>query len=495
MSDTSGKPYNEANRFGSAGWATAEDLYHAGLFKAGKGLQIGFMEGQPVYLDSPAPLCLIAGSGSGKLRVILSYIAAFAEGRNEIWNDPRGEIYACFAHNHEQNGDQVFAYNPFGVLPGIIPQHSINPLDILTPDSPTLQADATLIASALISVTSGENAFFGRSACGWVSVFLITLTLRDGEVTFKSLMVMINSIQGNPIEFAQTAEWMLECTYDEVRRAAGEILGYLNDGGKTFSSIMGEIYGQCAIFDNIHVQKSLEGSDFSLRDFTHVEGLHAHMVIADEFLAQMAPMLRVMFQVAMCYKGRAPKAPRLHMLIDEAAQLGRADFILKAHTYGRGAGIRALTVWQDVGQIEQTFGHGGLTTILGSSEAQIYFGVRDYRTAKYISDGLGYETLSYDDEPKQQEAYRQKMDAIQTALASGQNMLEATQAYAFHERQEDYRSTQARLLRSPDEILTMSENRMIVRVTGKNLNPIDMEKHPYYEWMDARYFRANPYYG
>ena len=494
MSDNFGNTFREAMRFGSAAWAQEDDLYHAGLLGGDKGLRIGFYNNQPVRLDSDAPLTLIGGSGSGKMRDFLGYIAADSAGRNSIWNDPKGETYACFAHNHALDGDQCFAYNPFGLLPDIIPQHRINLLDILTPDSPTLQADALIIAKSLVIASKGENSFFGLRAQGFLSALMVTLTLKDGAVTLKTLMEAVSMIEGNPVQFCEIAEYMMETPFQELHRTAGEIISMMENNRKMLSSILGEVYGQCAVLDLHNVIESLSGSDMSLGDFNHTSGLHLYLIVPAQQQAMMAPVLRLFYQVAMLYKARNAQAPRLHLFIDEAAQLGKADFLLQAYTYGRGIGIRTLAAWQDIGQIKSLYGADALSTMLGSSEARIFSGIRDYDTAKYVSDTLGYETLEYDDEPRQQEAHNRKMQAIHETLSHGNDMLGSAKAYAHYHKQEQHRAKQTRLLMTPSEILSMPENRMIGLVSGRNLQPIYMEKCPYFERLDREYFRDNPYY-
>lgn len=494
MADPFGSGFNEKFRFGSSSWAQEDDLRRARLL-GNTGTQIGFYNDLPVRLESDSPITLIGGAGSGKLRDFLAYIAADCKGRNSLWNDPKGEFYTGFSHNHELDGDKDFAYNPFGLLLGHIPQHRINPLDILEPDSPNLQANALLIARSLITASKGENAFFGLRAQEWFAGLMETLTLKDGGVSFKTLVEAVNSIQGNPIKFAELLEFMHESRFAHLQRLAGEIVSMMESNQKMLGSILGEIYGQCAWFNLPNVVDSLSDPDMSLADYCDTEGLHVYLIVPAQQQQIMAPVLRVMMQVAMLYKSRRADAPRLNIYVDEAAQLGKAEFLIQAYTYGRGIGVRTLSVWQDLGQIKSIHGEHALTTILGSSEARIFFGIRDFDTAKYVSDSLGYETLEFDDEIKQSEARNQKMKAMHEALLHGQDMLANAKTYVHFHEQEQHRTKQTRLLMTPSEILSMPEDRMIGFVSGRNLQPIYLEKYPYFTRPEMEgYWKPNPYY-
>lgn len=63
----------EDQRFGSARWATEDDIKQAKLYRR-PGMQFGFFEKKPLFLDGDAPWITFGGAGSGKLRDLLGYI-------------------------------------------------------------------------------------------------------------------------------------------------------------------------------------------------------------------------------------------------------------------------------------------------------------------------------------------------------------------------------------------------------------------------------------
>ena len=72
-----------------------------------------------------------------------------------------------------------------------------------------------------------------------------------------------------------------------------------------------------------------------------------------------------------------------------------------------------------------------------------FFGVRDYQTARLVSDMLGTETLEYDDERLQDEARRQKRDAIRKMFTGDEDPFDAAREYGHYKRAEERRTKQS----------------------------------------------------
>src|SRR5262249_4484418 len=140
------------------------------------------------------------------------------------------------------------------------------------------------------------------------------------------------------------------------------------------------------------------------------------LMIPAEYLHQTAPCLRLFFTSCILHKSRNPGSGRLLMLIDEAAQLGPFHTLQQLYTYGRGTAIPPWSVWQDEGQIAHNFTQAGVGTFMSSAQMRQFLGARDYSTARLISNMLGTETLEYDDTRLQEEARRQKRQALHRAL-------------------------------------------------------------------------------
>jgi len=485
--------HNEEFRFGSADWSDEIDLRRAGLFAA-KGLQIGYWGKRPVFVDGDAPIVLVGGAGSGKLRDTLSFIVCKSPGQRKLVLDPRGEIAAISLHNFARYGEHAYCFNPAG-LHGL-PQHRLNPLDILKPDSPTLYSDAKFIAEGLIPLSGGGSArYFELRARQWLEALMIALTLHDGSVDFASLMTVVNAIESDPQVWGGVLEFMLDSNEEVLRSTAAELLTKQQESEKEFGAIIGEVFAYLSVFNDPLLQASLSEPDLSLEDLCDSSRVnHLFLNVPIEYVGIWSPLLRVIFTVGMLYKGRHPSAPRLNLIADEAGQLGRFEGLLRAFTFGRGAGIRALAVFQDIGQVKRNFGAEALQGFMGSAQTRLFYGVRDLETAEYVSNMLGTQTLEYDEDLNQSTSERHKKEIVRRVM-NGEDPTALANEYRQHKFAENYKTKQSRALMTPSEVLAMPEDSMIAFVSGKDLDPLYLHKRAYFhERSMAGFYLPNPYH-
>jgi type IV secretion system protein VirD4 len=484
---------NEYFRFGSASWSSEDDLRSAGMLK-GKGLQIGYWGETPLCLDTDAPSITIAGAGAGKMRDLLAMaVASNAGGRNFIL-DPRGEIAAVTQPFFAMRRACAYTWNPCAIAG--LPQHRCNPLDILDLSNSRFHADCKFIAESLIPLSGSSNGhYFELRARDWIENLLkaIIEQSNSGSVSFPDLFRTVNLIETDRDRWADFLSAMLSSSMESVRRTAGEMVTKQQDSPKEFGAILGELYAHLNFLDDPMLQASLENPNFSLNalcDPHQPATLFVNVPI--EYVALWSPVLRTMFTAAMLYKSRAPQAPRLTMIVDECGQLGRFEAVLRAFTFGRGAGVRAWALFQDTGQIIRNFGQPALQGFLGSAALRQFFGVRDYETASMISSMLGQKTLEFDDTLRQAEAQRSQFSAAMRVM-NGDDPFQAMYDMRHFESASQNRTKQARPLMTPDEILAMPEDRQILFVSGKSLKPIYAERHAYWTRPGAG-FLPNPYH-
>lgn len=485
--------FNEEFRFGSAGWAEARDLRAAGLFRP-EGPQIGYWGSKPLYLAGDAPMITVGGAGSGKLRDLLAFVLCRSPGQRMAVLDPRGELGAVSFHIHAVHGDFAYFWNPISLCG--LPQHRCNPLDILRMGSRTLHPDCKFIAEGFIALSGGGNSqYFELRAREWVENLMKSRVEQFGGTSLPDLYRVVNSIQGDRQRWADQLEAMLNSRFEVVRRTAAEMLEKQQDAPKEFGAIMGEIYAHLNFLDDPVLLASLEEPDFSLSALTDPDQpCKIFLNIPAEFLSIWSPLVRLFFTVSILYKARRPEAPRVMLLVDEAGQLGRFEALLRAFTYGRGAGVRPWAIFQDIGQIVRNFDRSALQGFLGSAQLRQFFGVRDYDTARLVSNMLGTETLTYDDTLQQEGARRQKWETVRAVLDGG-DPFAAAYDYAHFRRGTEHRTKQARALMTADEALAMPEDRQVLFVSGKNLRPVYASKHPYFTRREmAGFYLANPYH-
>ncbi len=485
--------FNEEHRFGSGGFANEADIERAGLL-LGKGLPLGFVGERQLCLDADAPLISICGAGSGKTRDLLGYVMCGANIGPLMVLDPRGELSAISLHTLAPANVYGYYFNPMQMCS--LPSHSCNLLDILDLSSPNFHADARFITEGIIPLPPGaKEPYFTLRARDWVEAILKARTEKNGSTSFPDLYDVINWIEGDGLAWADELEFMLCSRFPEVRRTAAEMLAKQQDSQREFGSILGEIYAHLSFLSDPTLRRSLQGDDFSVGDLVRADRTcRIHLNIPAEYLGLWSPIIRSFFTVAMLYKGRKPAARRVHLICDEAGQLGRFEALIRAFTYGRGAGIRTWALFQDTGQIIRNFEPSAIASFLGSAQVRQFFGVRDFQTAKLVSDMLGQQTLEYDDQRYQEEARRYRLQTLQNMFGGGDPFASAFE-FEHYGHASQRKSKQARAVMSPNEILALPEDRQILFVSGQNIKPIIANKYPYFtrKEMAGRYL-PNPYH-
>lgn len=488
------KDHNEKYRFGSARWSTTNEMRRAGLFKK-SGIFIGFRGKKRVYSDGDAPILVCAGAGSGKMASFMAYNLCSGVGKeHEVVIDLRGELAATSIQSLINTGIFCYVYNPFGSHG--LPQDRMNIFDFLNPDDENLHSNALLITKNIIELSnSGSGKFFELRAIAWLQAILIAQTLRDGYVDATSLMEAINSIESDAIKWASLLEVMLNCKFDDVQSIGGEMLAKQQDNPQLFGSFTAEIYAYISFLNEPIIQKSLSDATFSLKAITSKTQItRIFIVIPAVYINQLKTLVKLVGIITMLYKAQSPDSPRIILYVDEAGQLGNADFLMRAFTYGRGLGLRAVALFQSIAQIKHNFYPEAVQEFMSSAATRLFFGVRDIETAKLISDMAGDQTLHYKT-LKQDDAAKKKAEQIQNVLFDDADPIMAGKAYDYFDKVENTLDKQSRKLISPDEVLNMREDRAIAFLSGKNLYPIQIDKRPYYmERSMAGLYMPNPYH-
>lgn len=490
--------FNESYRFGSADWSDRSDLHRAGLLNP-PGVMLGYDGSTALWMDGDASILTAAGTGTGKLRDQLAYTVCGVRGPDGSWqaprrmlvNDCRGELAAISIHNQIRLGKPAYFYNPYG-LHGL-PQHRVQPWDMLKVDSPAFHADVKIAINDVITLSGGDNAqYFELKAREWSEAIAKHHVQVFGSVTMPQLYELLNQIE-EPSGWDALAESMLRSPFGDVRRVAAEMDNKRVNSPREYGSIVGELFKSFNFLTDPRIRESLSASDFSLEVLCQ-QDCTVYIMIPAEYAQSVAPAQRALFGGTMLYKQRHPSAPRVTLVVDEAAQLGRFEGLLRAYSYGRGLGIRAWSIWQNTGQIVRNFGPEALSSFLAASQTRQFFGVRDLITAQMVSAMLGTQTLEYDAELDQAAARKNKAQIVQQVLG-GADPFEAGFNFGHQSRAAITRTKQARALMTPDEILNMPEDEQLLFISGLDLHPIRAKKYPYYTRREmAGAYLPNPYH-
>lgn len=484
------------HRHGSSSWATHPQLNNAGLY-GNKGVFLGLcpFTGNYLTLDSDAPSTLIGGSGSGKGTTQLLY-NNFYDGSMLI-NDPKGEIGAMIGQYQKASGKDFYCINPTGLhtqAPWELPQHKVNPFDILKRDSPYLISDCTRISYMLIPM-EGTKTFFPKKARQWLSNLLLAYVLTQDTPTLSGFMQLLNMIESDYAEFKALAMGLYSTLGNaDITRTCQEIITKRKDAPEECSGVLSTIYSDTDFMADKQLQILFSGADFSLDILSQTNpAAVVDIAFPAENLSIWNKALRLIIGVAILYQYRNQKSKPLFM-IDEAAQLGHFEELEISYTYGRSF-YRTMAVFQDIGQIEKNYNKSGIQTFLGSSQAKTFIGIRDYETAKLVSDMLGNQTIEVENPIYAARARHEQQKAINSLLFSGGDPFQVGMELGHWNKESKHTDKVKRPLLTPDEILTMPEDRSLIFLSGLGVDPIAANRMPYFKNPHiAQYFLPNPYH-
>lgn len=485
---------NSEYRYGSAAFASKAELAKANMFsKKENSLLVGFHRKQPIYYDGMGGLLLVGGARSGKLRDVLAYnICAGIHSSTMVILDQKAEL-ACISRDQTPDNKFCIYWNPLNLQN--LPTHSLNPVSHLSADSHTLVSDIKAYCEeVIVSSGSEQGSYFEERAREFLEGIILTLVKLNGVLTLPELYRKINLIPIGGDAWLDFAYEMSQAGYDISKRVEEEIAASRTDTSGGFKGIIGEIFKAFACLSDPNLLAAVSPPfSFSTSELcSSRQTYNFYICVPSEFISAWGPVIKSILVGAMTYKARAPSAPQQTWLIDECAQLGKFPLIQKLYSYGAGIGIRPWCIFQSRKQMAQ-IGLNAEDIITSSAQLQSYFGVRDYPTAKTLSEMIGQETLHYEDGVRSARAAHAKRQAM-VSIMEGGDMLKAAAQIRNAETELSLRSTQRRALRTPDEILRMDASKQFI-FTDAVANPIYADRRPYYEQrFMAGLYHPNPYY-
>jgi len=480
---------------GTAIWATPDEIANAGLHRSG-GVYFGeTADGKALYLDGDMPLITFGGAGSGKGRdVILHNILGYAG--HLFVNDPKGELAASSLHHLHLQEKHGYCLNPFAMhvgAPWFLPQHGVNPLDVLQQGSPSLAADCKLIMEMMLpKPKSGGDLYWIEKPREWGQVLLIWMVQRRGTVTLPEFYEVVSFIRSDPQKWQEIAKEMMVSDNLDVKRVVGEISEKRKNAPAEFEGVMGSLSNHLSFIGDPALSRCLAGSDFSLSVVaSQSQPVNVYLIFPAEYMQMYAAFLRLIIGIATIYKSRAAGSPPVVFLIDEAAQLGYFEVLERGYSFGRGAGVRTWAFFQSMGQIEAHYGREGGRSMVSSAQLRQFFGVRDLDTAKYVSEMCGTATVSYDDPFSQEQHAAQGTSILMQGVIEPAEMLQAM----HHLKMAKEKSVAGLDLIAPDEVLGLAPDEQVAFVGDRSLKPLRAKKRHYYDREDfAGRFLPNPYH-
>ena len=451
MSVWRGRENRNANTYGTARWATRDDIRKAGLL-ANTGVVLGQFQNNYLRHDGAEHVLCFAPTRSGKgvglvIPTLLTWpgSAIVHDIKGENWDVTAG-FRSTFSRTlrFDPTSLESSAYNPLlEVRRGLNEVRDVqNIADILVDPEGSLEkrnhwektSHALLVGAILHVLYAGAD----KSLAG-VAAFLSN----PDETIENTLYAMMDTPH-----FGEAGP------HPVVASAARELL---NKSDNERSGVLSTAMSFLGLYRDPVIAKVTSHSDWRIADLVSGLPTSLYLVVPPSDISRTKPLIRLILNQI----GRrlteefdpATKRQRVLLMLDEFPALGRLDFFESALAFMAGYGLKAFLIAQSLNQIERAYGQNN--AILDNCHVRVAFATNDERTAKRVSEALGTTT-----EQRSMKNYA----GHRLSPWLGHLMIS--------------RSETARALLTPGEILQLPQTDEVVLLSGAP--PIKAKKARYY---------------
>jgi type IV secretion system protein VirD4 len=388
MSVWRGRENRNANTYGTARWATRDDIRKAGLL-ADTGVVLGQFQNNYLRHDGAEHVLCFAPTRSGKgvglvIPTLLTWSgsAIVHDIKGENWDVTAG-FRSTFSRTlrFDPTSLESSAYNPLlEVRRGLNEVRDVqNIADILVDPEGSLEkrnhwektSHALLVGAILHVLYAGPD----KSLAG-VAAFL-----SNPEETIENTLYAMMDTQ----HLGEAGP------HPVVASAARELL---NKSDNERSGVLSTAMSFLGLYRDPVIAKVTSHSDWRIADLVSSRPTSLYLVVPPSDISRTKPLIRLILNQI----GRrlteefdpATKRQRVLLMLDEFPALGRLDFFESALAFMAGYGLKAFLIAQSLNQIERAYGQNN--AILDNCHVRVAFATNDERTAKRVSEALGTTT-------------------------------------------------------------------------------------------------------
>lgn len=369
---------------GSASFATASEIRHAGLRKH-RGLIIGRDRGGMLRFNRPGHLLTFAPTRSGK--GVGCVIPNLLDHRwSAVVTDIKGENHQVTAAWRATLGP-VHALAPFSR--GLTASR-FNPLDFVRVGIPEEVDDAAMIADLLV-VPGGGDTFWESEAQNLITTLILHVA-HEMPKERRNLHEVWALLMQDEHAFRNL---MVEMADKEHRTLSHMAKGFLQKEERERSGVVSTAQTHMKIWKSPLLAAATEVSDFRLEDLRR-RATTLYIIVPPDLLDVYRPFVRLMVGLAMTamtrtHEGNGGNGDRVLFLLDEVASLGRMSPIEHGIGYLAGYDVTLWLFFQDLDQLQKTYVKW--RSIIANCNVRQAFGVSDYLTAQELSLMLGHHTV------------------------------------------------------------------------------------------------------
>ena len=490
--------------YGTARWATFDDLKYAGMLGARRGPIIGritndskpsFRKAQGdlfsfrvsskeaceqffdairffrpprqdsslVRLPNAVHTAFFAPTGVGKgVSCVIPFLLTSHE--SAVVVDFKGELFLKTAeHRRRAFGHKIIVLDPYKAVSQN--PDSFNPVEFIHRDSPTAIDEVRDLAEAVVIRTGQEREpHWTDSAEAWIGA-LTALVVYYAEFGDRSLQT-VRTLLTNPTKLEMALKLM--CSSDAwggmLARMGGQLSQFKD---RELSSTLTTTNRFLRFLDTLAIAANTQTSSFNPADLLGGR-MTIYLVLPPEHMRSASPLLRLWIGSLLraVVRGGLQEWNLVNFILDEASSLGNLQSLDDAVDKYRSYGVRLQFFYQSLGQLKKCFPDGQEQTLL-SNVTTVFFGVNDLQTAEYVSNRLGESTI----------VVTSGGTSSGTSRQSSSNNGGSSTSYSSNETS-NWSQLGRRLLK-PDEVLGLSPRIAICFTPG--ISPIWTTLVRYYE--------------
>jgi len=386
---------NRKSRTGlwQAGWMDPRDIAHLARNKTGprlalhKGKLLRYVKNDSKGWRGGHHL-VVSGTRGGK--GVSAVIPAILDHQGPVVVlDIKGENFAVTRRHRAELGRKVAVLNPFGIIED--PSDQFNPLDYIRPQE--LTRDVSLVAGGLVKPEDGDGAHFSEMARQLVAAAIEVIVTQE-EPERRNLIAVAGLLLAADLD-ATLQAWAEngDLVGQRPAQTAGTIL---RAGHREHGSIQTAVSKAFEWMQSDNMRQFLARSSFRMDDLLD-DSVDLFIAVPLDQVDKQAVFMRLFINLVLGtvvrQDGRRKvKAPVL-LVLDEFVRMGRMEQIINIANVAAGAGVEALFVTQDTGQVEKAYGREDARSIFGSCITKRVFNLNDIETAEWAARHLGESTV------------------------------------------------------------------------------------------------------
>ena len=374
--------------FGDAHFASEREVRGAGL-RAHQGVILGRLRGRLLRVQGQLGVLLFAPPRSGKgVGFVIPNLLTWRD--SAIVNDLKLENYEKTSGLRAELGQEVVLFAPLD------PEgrtHAYNPLDFVSKDRRLRVNDVQAITAKLVVTPPRADPMWSNEARVLLDGLILFLLDANKRASLGAIYRMVLSVPN----FADYLQWAMQEYEGQLDPAAVmQFNGFLGKAYKEQSGVLSTLKGALSLFGNPLVDRATSSTDFDPRTLRQ-QPMTIYLGVMPRDIARLSLLLNIFVQQTFDgLLGRLPGQAEPHQvlaLLDEFTALGRLENVEKGIAYFAGYNIILAPVIQDLSQLEEVYGQAVTETFLSTANIRIAYAQNSLKTAKYLSEELGFRTI------------------------------------------------------------------------------------------------------